>query len=210
MMMKRFLMLWVMVLTCVCSFAQSFDYGATGGISLSCPQDVRSRFGFNVGVKGELAFSDADSYLYLSTGLSFASRGWVSDIYTDAGDRRLDWKWDIYYMELPAMLGVKYGLNDYSALSVEAGPYVAYKLWHDARSSLTDCYDMMNIDTDIPGCITRFDYGLKAYVGVDYGKWEVGVGCSFSLQKPVSEKYAYLANPKDRSVSLKLTYMFSR
>lgn len=65
----RILLITIFTLVFSDGFAQSLKYGIVAGLQLSHPKDVDSRLGFNLGMKGELYFSDNESTAYLDFGL---------------------------------------------------------------------------------------------------------------------------------------------
>lgn len=207
--MKRLLMSFAAGLISLCSFAQSFDYGVTAGLSVSCPRHAGTHVGFDVGMKGEFALSENDNYPYIGTGLSLRSRGWKEDLYIEeAMERKVDWKWNLNYLELPVLVGYRLTASDRAAYTVEIGPYIACGLWGSSKADGVEDMDNTKVFSD--GMCRRFDYGLKFNVGYEYDRWQFQLGVSGSMQKPLKTTVETMSNPRDLAVALKLTYMLSR
>lgn len=79
--MKRIIFLVVTMLLCLCSYAQSFDFGVTGGLTVSDPKDVGSHVGYNVGVKGELLINEGFNDFFFSPELLLVHKGWKELVY---------------------------------------------------------------------------------------------------------------------------------
>lgn len=208
--MKKVFLLFTVLFSCLATFAQDFSYGVTAGMNVSRPKDYKSHVGFDVGVKGEYAFSDKQDYPYMEASLLFTCKGWKYDVYAseneDAGT--LDWKCDAYYLELPVMAGYKFGITDRVRLSACAGPYVAYGL--SGKSEIGGEPAITGIDNIFSdGMYKRFDYGVKVYVGVDCSNWQFGLSYGHSLQDPVKTGWVS-EKPKDRTLSVQVAYIINR
>lgn len=194
--MKKCFMLFAMSLCSLVTFAQGFDYGVTAGLNISKPKDYKNHYGFNLGAKGEYLFSDNMNTFYMESALLFSDKGWEDDVYIDASENNkfATYRYDTYYLEVPLMAGYKFGVSDKVCASVSAGPYAGIKLFENS--------DWGDFE------YKTFDYGLKVYVGADFSHWQIGVSYNHSMQDPI--KHFALTNPKDRTLSLQVSYIINR
>ncbi|MCM1078964.1 MAG: PorT family protein [Bacteroidales bacterium] len=204
--MKRIVLLLVFCAFHICMSAQRNRLGVTAGLLLSQPEDVNLHVGYSLGVTGEFLLSDKMSGFYLSPSLLFVEKGWRQDVY-DLDDNKYDGRCDAYYLEVPVMAGYKWHINGDVRLFVEAGAYVACGLFGNYKLDYEDDeFDDKNIFSS--NAYRRFDWGVKAAVGVDVAKWKFAVGYGRSLQKPTKDNWN-IYNLKDRSFSLSVSYMIN-
>lgn len=202
--MKHKAILMLICFLCLNSFAQDFKYGVTASFLLSHPKGYKSHAGYNIGMLGEYSFSDSKDSWYISPSLLFSAKGWKDRVGDDVDANSYDWNCNVYYMELPVLIGYKYYVNERMKLSFGLGPYLAYGLFGNSKIDIEDSVDDNNIFSS--GAYKRFDYGIKTYVGVDFSKWRVGIGWSKSMQKPTKGKWDTI-NPKDMTYSFQVSYM---
>lgn len=208
--MKKSLLLLTVLFFSLVAFAQGFSYGVTAGLNVSQPKDYKNHLGFNVGVKGEYLFSDKIDCPYLETSLLFTCKGWKDDVFASEEENAgtVDWKCDAYYLELPVMVGYKFGVTDRVRMSASAGPYVACGLF--GKSSVDGAHGVTDVDNIFSdGMYKRFDYGVKVYVGIDFSNWQLGLSYGHSLQNPVKTGWV-LQEPKDRTLSVQVAYIINR
>ena len=78
--MKRLLLLLMVSIMALCSYAQGLRFGVEGGLNFSKPSsDDYFKTGFYLGGKGEYAFRSYDKGLYVSASLRLSSHPWKSD-----------------------------------------------------------------------------------------------------------------------------------
>ncbi len=173
--MKRILLLLVALMaTCTLS-AQEFRWGPTLGMNLanvhfSDQNSSDCYVGFNLGVKGELTFTDAQS------------DGFYADarlLYTLKGGSWVGFHQNLGYLELPLNVGYRYAVSNDVRLFGGVGPYFALGVIGNNVQKNGDT----KIKTDLFGVsYKRFDFGLNYNVGVElYDKWQVFLGFEHGL-----------------------------
>ena len=173
--MKRILLLLVALMaTCTLS-AQEFRWGPTLGMNLanvhfSDQNSSDCYVGFNLGVKGELTFTDAQS------------DGFYADarlLYTLKGGGWVGFHQNLGYLELPLNVGYRYAVSNDVRLFGGVGPYFALGVIGNNVQKNGDT----KIKTDLFGVsYKRFDFGLNYNVGVElYDKWQVFLGFEHGL-----------------------------
>lgn len=173
--MKKIILAMVAVLaTCTLS-AQEFRWGPTLGLNLanihfSEQNSSDCYLGFNLGFKGELTFTDAQS------------DGFYADarlLYTLKGGSWEGFHENLGYIELPLNAGYRYALSNDVRLFAGVGPYFAIGMGgsHVVKDSHT------KIKTDLYGITyKRFDFGLNYNVGVEiYDEWQIFLGFEHGL-----------------------------
>ncbi len=207
MIMRKYIILFLIVLVSLNAYSQEFRYGITAGLLVSHPKNYNSRIGFDVGVKGEYTFTQKNNDWGMNVALMLTSKGWKDNVayISDAGDEEHDWVCKYYSLELPVNMKYTYHLSDNAGIFLEAGPYIAYGLWGNSKIEFLPDYDIDNIYKS--GHYKRFDFGIKTCVGVVLSHWQVGIGWSRSFLNPVADKWKAI-NPRDNTHSVQLTYMF--
>lgn len=173
--MKRILLLLVALMaTCTLS-AQEFRWGPTLGMNLanvhfSDQNSSDCYVGFNLGVKGELTFTDAQS------------DGFYADarlLYTLKGGSWVGFHQNLGYLEFPLNVGYRYAVSNDVRLFGGVGPYFALGVIGNNVQKNGDT----KIKTDLFGVsYKRFDFGLNYNVGVElYDKWQVFIGFEHGL-----------------------------
>ena len=120
--------------------------------------DTKVRTGFRASVAAEIELA---SGVYLAPGVTFRQEGYK---YTNGHNFGLN------YISVPVDLGIRVGLGDNLAVSVEAGPSFAYGI------STTG-----NLDHFKTGAYKRFDMGLNASAALEYSKVYLRLGTDIGL-----------------------------
>lgn len=168
---------------------KGFRYGVTAGLNTSnySEGDMDSRIGFHVGVRGEYSFSNS---LYGTASLLFSQKG------AKAGEGDYKVKYNPGYLELPIMVGYRYGFDNGLSIFGETGPYFAYGIC--GKQKLGDeKYDFFEDG------VKKFDAGWGIHAGVEYSKFQIRVGYEFGLSKVYDENDA-----KNRNLMVSVGYMF--
>lgn len=206
--MKRLILSLMTVLLSLCSYAQGFDFGVTAGLTVSDPKDVGSHVGYNVGVKGELLINEGFNDFFFSPELLLVNKGWKELVYTEPDDGKThDWTWNLNYLEIPLMVGMRMCKDRKTQFIWEAGPYVAVGLWGDNKFKDTDTGTSRIFSDNV---CERFDCGIKAYVGMEWGRLRCGVNLSHGFMDTVKDPYDVIGNRKMFTYGVQLTYMITK
>lgn len=120
--------------------------------------DTKVRTGFRASAAAEIGLA---SGVYLAPGLTFRQEGFK------IGKNE---SYALNYLSLPVDLGIRVGLGDNLAVSVEAGPSFAYGL---SSSGAVDAFKS--------GAYKRFDVGLNASAALEYSKVYLRLGTDIGL-----------------------------
>ena len=120
--------------------------------------ESKVRLGFRASLATEVGLA---SGVYLAPGVTFRQEGFK--YISEDG-------YGLNYISVPVDLGIRVGLGDNLAVSVEAGPSFAYGL------STTG-----NVDAFKAGAYKRFDMGLNASAAIEYSKVYLRLGTDIGL-----------------------------
>ena len=120
--------------------------------------ESKVRTGFRASLAAEVGLA---SGVYLAPGVTFRQEGFK--YISEDG-------YGLNYISVPVDLGIRVGLGDNLAVSVEAGPSFAYGL------STTG-----NVDAFKAGAYKRFDMGLNASAAIEYSKVYLRLGTDIGL-----------------------------
>ena len=174
--------------------AQDLSFGINAGINDNTPRgnvmSHKARYGFNVGVCGELELPKLAPGLYTTAGLSFKQKGFIN-----WGDGR----GMLNYLELPIHPGYKFNLGKHTKLLFEIGPYLAYGLGGKSavgRKMFSDYY------------FKRFDVGMDAVIGLEFNKHlQLKLSYQHGLRQLQHDKYGNL-DYYNRGFNLSIGYKF--
>lgn len=138
-------------------------------------KDTKAKFGFNVGVTLDYNFTPNVALL---TGLEFTTKG------AKAKDTEYtkDASANAMYLQLPVHVGYKLDVAEGTKIVFHAGPYIAYGIGGKSKSTdegVKEKDDFFGSEED--GGFKRFDFGVGAGVGAEFGKIGVGLGYDFGL-----------------------------
>ena len=120
--------------------------------------ESKVRLGFRAGLAAEVGLA---SGVYLAPGVTFRQEGYKYDNGNGYG---------LNYISVPVDLGIRVGLGDNLAVSVEAGPSFAYGLSTTGK-----------LDAFKAGAYKRFDMGLNASAAIEYSKVYLRLGTDIGL-----------------------------
>jgi hypothetical protein len=174
--------------------AQDLSFGINAGINDNTPRgnvmSHEARYGFNVGVFGELELPKLAPGLYTTAGLSFKQKGFINW----GGGRGM-----LNYLELPIHPGYKFNLGKHTKLLFEVGPYLAYGLGGKSavgRKMFSDYY------------FKRFDVGMDAVIGLEFNKHvQLKLSYQHGLRQLQHDKYGDL-DYYNRGFNLSIGYKF--
>lgn len=149
--------------------------GVKGGLNVSNlyiddVNDENARFGFNVGVYGQVLSSDVFA---IQPELLFSTKGSKAE-YTGLVDQTV--KYNLNYLDLPVLAVFKLG----KSAEIHVGPYVSYLL----NANISYSGDVANGDDEIDkDNLKSFDYGLAGGFGLNFGAVQVGARYNYGLVK---------------------------
>jgi len=214
---KVFLLVVAAVLTA--GFAQAqFKIGARAGFNLTtvtgkgAPEAAKLKPGFQVGVVGDYAFSEAFS---IQPSLLFSQQGFKNE---DSEDNlTVKQSFTLNYLQLPINLQYKFDLGG-AKLFLQAGPYLGYGLggkYKFTSGSVSvngkikfgegpEIYDDIN---NLPDFYfdKAFDFGVGAGVGVQVSNFQVAFGYTLGLPSLFKE-----TTVQNGGLQLTLTYLFGK
>lgn len=219
--MKIFYRLGTIVLMAVLAINVSAQglprFGVEAGVNLSNsswdvdPLDKKARVGFQVGITLDYAFTDEWS---LQSGLAFTTKGAkVEGEYIEGGDVMVNGKVTVNqsYLQLPVYAAYKIEVVPGTKIVFNAGPYLAYgvggKTKFDGSISIPGeaASGIGEADTfGDDGFLNRFDFGLGAGVGAEFGNIVATIRYELGLVNVGKDDLDY----KNRNASLTLGYRF--
>ena len=153
----------------------------------STAEGLKVRPGFRASVAAEV---DLASGIYLAPGITFRQEGVKSE-----GEST-----GLNYIAVPVNLGIRVGLTDAIAVSVEAGPTFAYGI--SSTSSVKDVADAFK-----SGSLKRFDAGINASAALEYSKAYLRVGTDLGMVNTLKEA-VQKASSKNASFFVGVGYRF--
>ncbi|MDR2949594.1 MAG: PorT family protein [Prevotella sp.] len=163
-------------------------FGIRGGVNLSDyggdMKDVKSALRYQVGFTADLGLTEN---IYLQTGLDFLTKGGK---YKPETGKEV--KYNPIYLQLPVHVAYKMKVAPGTKVVVNAGPYAAYGLGGKAKGEEKE--DIFGKDG-----FKRFDFGVGAGLGVEFGILALNVGYDWGL--------ANISEIKDVKVKNKSAYI---
>jgi hypothetical protein len=157
-------------------FAQSEPkMGVKGGLNVSNlyidnVNDENARFGFNVGLYGQLFSSEVFA---LQPELLFSTKGSRNE-FDGFADETV--KFNLNYLDLPVLAVIKLG----ESAEIHAGAYASYLL----NTNISYEGDLGNGGEDIDrDNFKSYDYGLVGGFGLNFGNLQVGARYNYGLVK---------------------------
>lgn len=150
-------------------------------------EGLKVRPGFRAGVAAEVGLAGG---IYLAPGVTFRQEG----------AKQGDVSTGLNYVAIPVNIGLRVGLADLLAVSVEAGPSFAYGL--SSTSSLKDAVDAFK-----SGGLKRFDTSINASAALEYSKAYLRVGTDLGMVNSLKEAKDK-ATAKNASFYIGIGYRF--
>lgn len=202
--MRKAMFLFALCVATVAS-AQSLRFGPTASLELNSPTDMKTKVGFNVGVRGELDFKDAAKGLFIDAAVLFDAKNFKSDSYYDLTTKTSsEWKYNTYGITVPVNIGYKMSVSKSVGLYAAAGPYVNLgiggkcKVEQSTEKTVSD-----NVYSD--KLMNRFNWGLGFKVGAEVCRhYQVNVGYELGLSKIFKNSL----DSKHRTFTVGVAYMF--
>lgn len=156
------------------------------GANISGVKDSKIASGARAGVALDFGVLNTGAMeLSIQPGLNFSMKGF------SYGDKE-DIKNSLYYVDLPILANLRFGVTEGLNAFVNAGPYLAYGVGGSAK--VGDNKDKSNPfkETTIAGKSIRacnpFDWGLQVGAGLEYQRVMLSVGAQFGMYD-VSKNY---------------------
>jgi len=179
--------------------------GIKGGLNVSNlyvddVDDENARYGFNVGVYGQLFSSDVFA---IQPELLFSTKGTKAEYGGNFFDQTI--KFNLNYLDLPVLAVLKLG----ESAEIHLGPYISYLLnaniSHDGDlGSGVDDLDKDNFKS--------FDYGLAGGFGLNFGNLQVGARYNYGLAKIADDDDAetFLGDSKNSVAQIYVAFNLAR
>lgn len=176
---KRFNLLFILAVMAVLVIVNDNDAnaqmraGIKGGLNVSNLylddiDDENARYGFNVGVYGQVFSTETFA---IQPELLYSTKGARAE-YSGLIDQTV--KFNLNYLDLPVLAVFKLG----DAAEIHIGPYVSYLL----NSNISYSGDLGNGSDEIDRDHLRpFDFGLAGGVGLNFGPMQVGARYNLGL-----------------------------
>ncbi len=149
------------------------------GANISGVKDSKIASGARAGVALDFGVLNTGGMeLSVQPGLNFSMKGF------SYGDKE-DIKNSLYYVDLPILANLRFGVTEGLNAFVNAGPYLAYGVGGSAKAG--DNKDKTNPfkETTIAGKSIRaynpFDWGLQVGAGLEYQRVMLSVGAQFGM-----------------------------
>lgn len=153
----------------------------------STAEGVKVRPGFRASVAAEVGLA---SGIYIAPGLTFRQEG------SKVGNASTG----LNYFTVPINLGIRVGLTDAVAVSVEAGPAFSYGV--SSVSNISSAYNAFK-----EGGLKRFDASINASAALEYSKVYLRVGTDLGMVNTIKEA-VQKASAKNASFFVGLGYRF--
>ncbi len=157
--------------------------------------DENARFGFNLGLYGQILSSDVFA---IQPELLYSTKGarWE---YTGAIEQNIDF--NINYLDLPVLAVFKLG----KTAEIHAGPYAGYLLSAKIKYDGDLANGTDNVDRDD---LNTIDYGLVGGLGLNFGAMQVGARYNYGLAKIASSDAAksILGDSKNSNAQLYVAF----
>ncbi len=176
--------------------------GIKGGLNVSNlyvddVTDENPRYGFNIGVFGEVLSSDV---VALQLELLYSTKG--SHDYYDGVFGDGDVKYNLNYLDLPVLAVIKLG----PTAEIHLGGYASYLLGANIEySGFVNGSDEVDKDR-----LNSFDYGLTGGVGFNFGAIQLGARYNYGLAKIADDDVAdfLIGDAKNSNAQVYLAFNF--
>jgi hypothetical protein len=178
--------------------------GIKGGLNVSNlyvdeVDDENARYGFNLGVYGQVLSSDVFA---LQPELLFSTKGSKVEYGGNFFDQTI--KYNLSYLDLPVLAVFKLG----ESAEIHVGPYASYLLGANISHTGDLGSGIDEIDKDH---LKSFDYGLSGGFGLNFGNFQVGARYNYGLAKLADSDAAELVigDAKNSVAQLYLAFNFN-
>lgn len=226
--MKKLMFLAALFVATVAN-AQSFRVGPAASFEINSPTDMKSKVGFNVGVRGELDFEEASKGLFLDASVLFDAKNYKSDSYYDVTAKTSSvWDYNTYGITVPVNIGYKAAVSKSVSLFAAVGPYINFGIGGKSKVTTTATTVKSRAtakDTGASGkteqttetkktvsdnvysdkLMNRVNWGLGFKVGAEFCRhYQVNVGYELGMNKIFKNSL----DSKHRTFTVGVAYMF--
>ncbi len=196
------LLMSLLTLSMIHTVSAQARVGIKGGLNVSNLyidniHDENARYGFNVGLYGQILSSD---FFAIQPELLYSTKG-SKAFYEDLGDQTV--KYNFNYIDLPVLAVFKLGRS----AEIHVGPYVSYLL----NANISYSGDVINGDDEIDkDDLKSYDYGLAGGFGLNFGPMQAGVRYNYGLVKIADNAASelYLGDSKNSVAQIYLSLNF--
>lgn len=142
--------------------------------------DTKITHGARAGVAADITVYDGGmSRISIQPGVDFAMKGYKVDVLE--GDVKVNGSQALYYVDIPVLANFGFDLGNDLGVFVNAGPYLGIGVAGKANGKL----GKLNVDVDKnpfdKNGYNRLDWGAQVGAGVEYNRFQVGVGTQFGI-----------------------------
>ena len=191
--MKKLILMVVAVaaMATTSAFAQ-LQFGAKVGANLSNfavseGDGPDMKIGFNLGATVDFGFTDE---LFLFSGLELTQKGAKESF--DYGEK-VTVKYRPLYLQIPIHIAYKFDLGSVKIVP-EAGPFLAIGIAGKIVSDAKDSDSVNFFDKEEGFTDKRFDLGIGAGVGVEFGQFGVKLGYDYGLMNIIDDDDVSIKN----------------
>lgn len=209
--------------------AQSLRVGSAASFEINSPTDMKSKVGFNVGVRGELDFKEASKGLFLDASVLFDAKNYKSDGYYDVTAKTSSvWDYNTYGITVPINIGYKAAVSKSVSLFAAVGPYLNFGIGGKSKVTTTSTTIKSRATAKEPGTsdkteqttetkktvsdnvysdklMNRVNCGLDFKVGAEFCRhYQVNVGYELGMNKIFKNSL----DSKHRTFTVGVAYMF--
>lgn len=203
--------------------AQSLKVGPAASIEINSPSDMKSKVGFNVGVRGEFDFKEAANGLFLDAAVLFDAKNFKSDSYYDVTAKTSSvWDYNTYGITVPVNIGYKAAVSKSVSLFAAVGPYVNFGIGGKSKvtttatkvqsravegktEQTTETKKTASDNVYSDKLMNRVNWGLGFKVGAEFCRhYQVNIGYELGLNKIFKNSL----DSKHRTFTVGLAYMF--
>jgi len=178
--------------------------GVKGGLNVSNLylddiDDENARYGFNVGVYGQVFSTETFA---IQPELMFSTKGARAE-YGGIIDQTV--KFNLNYLDLPVLAVFKLG----DAAEIHIGPYASYLL----NANISTSGDLGNGSDDVDrDNLKSFDFGLAGGFGLNFGAMQVGARYNLGLTEIADSDVArtLIGDAKNSCAQLYLAFNFNQ
>ncbi|MEJ7646323.1 MAG: porin family protein [Chryseolinea sp.] len=180
--------------------------GVKGGLNVSNlyvddVDDENARFGFNVGVYGQIFSNDVFA---LQPELLFSTKGSKNEFKNAFFGIDQTVKFNLNYIDLPVLAVIKLG----ESAEIHVGPYASYLV-----NANVDYSGNINANDELDkDDFSAFDFGLTGGIGFNFGAMQVGARYNYGLVKVADSNggEALLGDAKNSNAQLYLAFNFAQ
>ncbi|MBP5355612.1 MAG: outer membrane beta-barrel protein [Prevotella sp.] len=200
--------------------AQEFRPGVLAGLNLNAPSNMESRYGFRMGIKGELTFPKVVKGLYAESGLAISSLPWKSEKYIYPKSGFVGYAKAVpYFLNIPLRAGFKLNCGRFAKFYVNAGPYLNIGLFGNIKEfqggvnnePLPWYHEESGGYFSYVGSNHRVDWGLGFGTGIEVAShYQVSLGYEWGMRDIMKSSFddRTIYDSRMRTFTLQLAYMF--